>query len=87
MYSIWCHVCAVYLNACHQSENDGDADLSLTMCDFVLSLIYLFCSQASFSPSSAALVSSVSLVWPQLEKQRNLKKKALLLEGLIVSAS
>lgn len=37
----------------------------------------------SFSPSSASLQHSIALVWPQLERQRTLKKKFLLLEGLV----
>ena len=36
----------------------------------------------SFNPSSASLKHSVQLVWPQLEKQRTLKSKFHLLEGL-----
>jgi Bardet-Biedl syndrome 7 protein len=38
----------------------------------------------SFSPSTAALQQSIALVWPQLEKQRTLRKNFQLLEGLMV---
>ncbi|GAX76228.1 hypothetical protein CEUSTIGMA_g3672.t1 [Chlamydomonas eustigma] len=39
--------------------------------------------KVSFSPSSASLQHSITLVWPQLEKQRTLKKNFQLLEGLV----
>mmetsp|Transcript_18765 Transcript_18765/g.40356 ORF Transcript_18765/g.40356 Transcript_18765/m.40356 type:complete len:735 (+) Transcript_18765:308-2512(+) len=37
----------------------------------------------SFNPSSSSLQHSIALVWPQLEKQRTLKKKFQLLESLM----
>ncbi|KAG2493069.1 hypothetical protein HYH03_008732 [Edaphochlamys debaryana] len=36
----------------------------------------------SFNPSAQSLQHSVALVWPQLEKQRTLKKTYMMLEGL-----
>lgn len=38
----------------------------------------------SFNPSAQSLQHSVALVWPQLEKQRTLKKTYNMLEGLAV---
>lgn len=41
-------------------------------------------ADVTFNPSAQSLQHSVSLVWPQLDKCRSLKKKFHLLEGLLV---
>ena len=38
----------------------------------------------SFNPNAQSLQHSITMVWPQLEKQRTLKKNYHLLEGLQV---
>jgi len=59
----------------------------LSTSQFILPLTLVACVDIDAPPScsSASLQHSISLVWPQLEKQRTLKRNFLLLEGLVVS--
>ncbi len=40
----------------------------------------------SFNPSAQSLQLSIARVWPQLERQRTLKNKFQLMEGLLVGS-